>query len=160
MVNNNFLSTKTVTANGDIQWVLPNGDLHREDGPAKIGVNGTEEWWVNGKKHREGGPATITTNGDQYWYLNGKRHRLDGPAFVFDNIKHWYVNDKLHRDNGPSVIHSDSSKTWLQNGKLHRISVDGTKEWWINGEQYYKNKPIKSTVDKFVQTVVKYGIKR
>jgi len=37
------------------------------------------------------------------------------------------------------VINSNGSKVWRLNGKLHREDgpayewVDGTKEWWING---------------------------
>jgi hypothetical protein len=45
--------------------------LHREDGPAYEGYNGTKEWWLNGKLHREDGPAVEWSNGSKYWYLNG-----------------------------------------------------------------------------------------
>jgi hypothetical protein len=45
--------------------------LHREDGPAYEGCNGTKVWWLNGKLHREDGPAVEWSSGSKYWYLNG-----------------------------------------------------------------------------------------
>jgi len=64
-------SKKRIDKNGNIIWELPNGDLHREDGPAVVSVYGDYKGW----------------------YLNGKRHREDGPAVTFgDYINHWYIN--------------------------------------------------------------------
>jgi hypothetical protein len=48
--------------------------LHREDGPAVIGV-----------LDREDGPAVVggrTTNGQYEWWRSGVRHRDDGPAVI------------------------------------------------------------------------------
>ena len=45
-------------------------EIHREDGPAVIGKDGTKEWLINGKLHREDGPATIWSNGRKEWWLN------------------------------------------------------------------------------------------
>jgi hypothetical protein len=47
--------------------------LHREDGPAFEGSDGTKSWYLNGKRHREDGPAIEWADGDKYWYLNGVR---------------------------------------------------------------------------------------
>jgi hypothetical protein len=48
--------------------------LHREDGPAVEGFNGSKAWYLNGKLHREDGPAVEWTNGDKSWYLNGVKY--------------------------------------------------------------------------------------
>jgi len=47
--------------------------LHREDGPAFEGMDGSKEWRINGKLHREDGPATEWSYGDKSWALNGER---------------------------------------------------------------------------------------
>ncbi len=46
--------------------------LHREDGPAAVYANGTQEWWANGRLHRLDGPAVIYTNGTHEWWINGE----------------------------------------------------------------------------------------
>jgi hypothetical protein len=61
-------------------WRNESGELHREDGPAIEGANGTKKWYLNGKLHRVDGPAIEWEDGDKEWWLNGKRHRVDGPA--------------------------------------------------------------------------------
>jgi hypothetical protein len=39
-------------------WELPNGNYHREDGPAVENASGDKYWKLpNGKYHREDGPA-------------------------------------------------------------------------------------------------------
>jgi hypothetical protein len=69
--------------------------LHREDGPAIEGSNGSKEWRINGKTHREDGPAIEWWDGKKTWYLNGNRHREDGPAVEYSNgSKSWYLNDE------------------------------------------------------------------
>jgi hypothetical protein len=47
--------------------------LHREDGPAFEGMDGSKEWRINGKLHREDGPAIEWGGGDKSWWLNGER---------------------------------------------------------------------------------------
>lgn len=39
----------TVDSLGNRMWRL-DGRLHRTDGPAWEGINGTREWWVNGEE--------------------------------------------------------------------------------------------------------------
>ena len=70
-----------------------NGELHREDGPAKEYTNGDKFWYLNDKLHREGGPAIEYYNGEKHWYLNGKRHRKNGPAVEYRNGKKEYWID-------------------------------------------------------------------
>ena len=67
-------STMTVDAEGNKVWSLPNGKLHREDGPAVELANGDKVWWVNGKRHREDGPAIEYADGTKSWNVNGKRY--------------------------------------------------------------------------------------
>jgi len=43
---------------------------HREDGPAYIGADGTQRWYLYGNRHRTDGPAVIRANGHLAWYLN------------------------------------------------------------------------------------------
>lgn len=51
--------------------------LHRadesghQDGPAWIGVKGTQRWYINGLCHRLDGPAVIWKDGTQLWFLDG-----------------------------------------------------------------------------------------
>jgi len=112
------LTTIVKDAYGIHEWLI-NGNLHREDGPARIWHNGTQEWRINGKLHREDGPAVIYANGGQYWYKNGKWHRDDGPAVIgADGTQQWYKNGNLHREDGPAYI-------W----------ADGSQEWWINDKK-------------------------
>lgn len=71
-----------------------NGNPHRLDGPAFIGEDGTEAWFVNGLRHRLDGPARKSPNGKQEWWVNGKLHRLDGPAGIWlDGSEEWWVNN-------------------------------------------------------------------
>lgn len=70
------------TAHEAIEWRTPNGDLHREYGPAVIWPNGEKEWWRDGMLHRDDGPAVEMTGGESGWYKLGKIHREDGPATI------------------------------------------------------------------------------
>ena len=69
-----------IDKNGDKYWKLPNGDYHRENGPAIERINGSKFWFYNGKCHRENKPAIEHDDGSKEWFLNGKRHREDGPS--------------------------------------------------------------------------------
>ena len=74
---------------------LPWNELHREDGPAFEGADGTKSWWLNGKRHRTDGPAFEWANGSKLWFLNGLRHRVDGPAIErADGIKDYWLYGK------------------------------------------------------------------
>jgi hypothetical protein len=52
--------------------------FHREDGPAVIREDGTEQWWLYGEKHRIGGPAVISLTGYQEYWVFGKLQRKSG----------------------------------------------------------------------------------
>ncbi len=64
--------TVKVHENGDKFWYL-NGQLHREDGPAREYADGSKSWWLNDQRHRVDGPACEWSDGHKSWYLNGKR---------------------------------------------------------------------------------------
>ena len=69
--------------------------LHRLDGPAVEGKNGTKEWYKDGELHRLDGPAIEHSNGDKEWYKDGKLHRLDGPAIIrVDGTEIWSIDDE------------------------------------------------------------------
>jgi hypothetical protein len=128
-----------------IAWRDDHGKYHREDGPARIDLNGTQYWYWHGWLHREDGPAEIELNGTQKWYRNGKQHRDDGPAEIEpDGTQRWYQNDKRHRDDGPAAIGPDGTQAWYQNDECHRedgpalIRADGTQYWYWHGKQVPK----------------------
>ncbi|MDE1833810.1 MAG: hypothetical protein KGH64_00570 [Candidatus Micrarchaeota archaeon] len=107
-----------VLPNGDKEWRLPNGQLHRTDGPALEYADGDKFWYLNGQRHRTDGPAVEYANGGKYWYLNDRLHRTDGPAIECANgTKFWYLNDQRHRTDGPAVEYADGGKAWYLNGQ-------------------------------------------
>jgi hypothetical protein len=67
----------TITASGDQKWCLPNGKLHREDGPAYISNAGSKWWYFNGELHREDGPAVEYLNGYKSWWIHDKLIHVD-----------------------------------------------------------------------------------
>jgi hypothetical protein len=87
----------SVLSDGTKQWRL-NGELHRVDGPAVIGL-GEVRWMQHGKFHREGGPAVKWEDGSEFWYLHGKMHRLDGPALKMNDVEdEWWIDDRRYND--------------------------------------------------------------
>ena len=46
-------SKPTIDERGIITWRLPNGNFHREDGPAIEHNSGYKGWWINGKMYSE-----------------------------------------------------------------------------------------------------------
>jgi len=59
---------------GNRFWIL-DGKLHREDGPAYEGYNGSKAWRINDKLHRDNGAAIEWSDGTKSWYLDGKEYR-------------------------------------------------------------------------------------
>lgn len=162
--NGNQKLSRHVDEDGTVRWRLPNGQLHRIDGPAVELADGSKMWYQNGKLHRDDGPAVEGKenkrwyqdgflhrddgpaiewpSGTKTWYRNGLRHRTDGPADEWaDGTKYWLQNGSLHRLDGPAAEYPDGTKYWYQNGKKHRLDgpaaeyADGTKEYWIRGKQ-------------------------
>ncbi len=89
----------TIAVNSDLALWLLNGNYHREDGPAVIWANGTQEWHLNGKRHREDCPAYIGADGTQEWWLNGQLHREDGPAYIgATGTQSWRLNGDVYTE--------------------------------------------------------------
>jgi hypothetical protein len=83
----------TVKVTADKTEWYQDDQLHRLDGPAVEGANGTKHWYQNGQFHRLDGPAVEWADGTTFWYQNDQLHRLDGPAVEQANgHKHWYIN--------------------------------------------------------------------
>jgi hypothetical protein len=68
------MSNSIVTKYENQYWYNEEDQLHREDGPAFIHIDGLQSFWFNGKLHRTDGPAAIDINGYQEWYINDKRY--------------------------------------------------------------------------------------
>jgi hypothetical protein len=136
-----------VLDDGIHEWRNKVSQRHRDDGPAIVKPDGTQEWYIKGLRHRLNNPAVIYPDGHEEWWVNGKRHRLDGPAVTYPNgTKAWWQNGLRHRDNGPAIESSlgywaEGSKQWYQNGLKHRLDgpavvvTDGRIEWWQLGEK-------------------------
>jgi len=45
-------SKLTIDERGNKNWRLPNGNFHKEDGPAVEYSNGDKSWYINGMRHR------------------------------------------------------------------------------------------------------------
>jgi hypothetical protein len=73
-----------ISENGNTFWML-HGNLHREDGPARVWPTGCKEWWQDNKRHRTDGPAIEYADGDKSWYLHGE-------LLFFDE---WLQNNEL-----------------------------------------------------------------
>ena len=67
--------------------------LHCDEGPAIVRVDGTLAWWQNGLLHRKDGPAIEYANGGKEWWHQGFRHRNCGPAVIrSDGSNEWWLN--------------------------------------------------------------------
>jgi len=104
-------------------------DHHRVDGPAFIGVNGHQEWWVKGRRHCLSGPAVIFADGTEEWYVDGLAHRVDGAAYMgADGNRVWYVNGIIHRIDGPAIVYLSNEYEWYINGELVSTEVEAWME--------------------------------
>ena len=50
------------------------GQLHRDEGPAVVRVDGTSLWYQSGVLHRTNGPATVRATGYSEWWIKGIPH--------------------------------------------------------------------------------------
>lgn len=72
-----------INVDGYKEWLLPNGELHREDGPAIEYSDGDKYWYINGKLHREDGPAIEYSDKNKIWYYHGQQiHCKDNEEFL------------------------------------------------------------------------------
>lgn len=68
---NKLLSKPVIDYKGNKTWYNEDGQLHRLNGPAYEGANGSKEWYQNGLAHRLDGPSIELVNGDKYWHIEG-----------------------------------------------------------------------------------------
>jgi hypothetical protein len=63
------MKPRYIEENDTKRWILPNGVLHREDGPG-YETSDYKAFYINGKWHRENGPAIEYYNGGKEWWIN------------------------------------------------------------------------------------------
>lgn len=62
-------------------WIITYGDMRH---------------YVDGNIHNDNGPAIIWVDGSKFWCKNDKLHRQDGPAIEYANgPKEWWYDNKL-----------------------------------------------------------------
>ena len=102
-----------------IRYTDGGGRLHRDDGPAQVKSDGTQEWYQHGKRHRDDGPAIIRMDGTQEWYRYGELHREDGPARIYpDGTQEWHWHGWAHREDGPAVIGPGGPQWWWHGRRI------------------------------------------
>jgi len=67
------MTNPIIDESGNQMWFNSAGEIHREDGPALMGIDGGKAWCINGDLHREDGPAQEFANGEKHWWINGKK---------------------------------------------------------------------------------------
>ncbi len=98
---------------------------YKENGPARILADGTEEYYTNGKKGRADDYAVISPEGYKEWWNNGRHGRLNKPATVFpDGGVEYIYNGRYHRTDGPAIIYGDGRKLYYYEGKQINASTD------------------------------------
>jgi hypothetical protein len=101
------MSNPEIDSKGNKRWFKDGTrTLHRLEGPAIEGVEGSKEWRVNGKLHRLDGPAYDGYNGTREFWVDGKLHRLDGPAIDWLDLgKQWWVDDEqVSEEDYPAAV--------------------------------------------------------
>lgn len=133
-------------AAGNLRYTL-DGDLHREDGPAFILIDGTEEWFLEGVRHREDdGPAITTSTGRREFYKYGLLHRdTDEPSVIHpDGTLEYWIRGERHRDGDqPAVCRPDGQTEYWCVGERHRdpangpalIRADGSEMYFVHGRE-------------------------
>jgi len=110
--------------NGAIEWTLPSGVLHNENGPAIEQGDGSKYWYIDGDRHRDGNlPAIEMANGDKEWWVEGKRHRDGGlPAVEKANgDREYWFNGKRHNEDGPAIVSGKNSSFWINGKRIETI---------------------------------------
>lgn len=134
------------------QYILLNGNLHREDGPAynlwyENGSLELEQYFLKGGKHRENGPAMTR------WYENG--------SLCFQE---YMINGKGHRDSGPSFecYYENGQKeeeVYMINGKYHRTDGPAHTQWESDGKKtefyFFNDEAIECSSDEEFKKIVK-----
>lgn len=106
------------------RFYIRNKELYREDGPAVVLGDGTQEWYERpGLLHRDDDlPAVETSDGTLEWRQDGMLHRESGPALIEDGRTAYFEHGQYHRLDGPAVVHGSGRKEYWVDGS--RIAVD------------------------------------
>lgn len=129
------------------EWRLPNGDLHREFGPAIETEDGREHWFLYGKDHREDGPSYSNPNSEEFFYdFHGQQ--IKDPSHLkecvqirdkalFGNDTSFTIYDErghrvslnfkgeIHNEEGPAVIHREGSEEYY----LNDVEYENQEDW-------------------------------
>ncbi len=79
--------TLTILPDGTQLWFDRIGELHRDDGPAAVYPDGSQEWHQHNKLHRLDGPAVIHPDGAEWWWLRGHN--------ITDKVEAWIGEEGL-----------------------------------------------------------------
>lgn len=101
------------------EWRLPNGDLHREDGPALEWNDGTKVWFQNNVMHRNDGPAYEGCDGALQWFVHG----TEVTAAEFRDWRAQFLEEQKQRweDRQREILENAADATILQ--KALRITA-------------------------------------
>lgn len=119
---------------GVVEYRAPSGELHREDGPARIWESGEKEYFLFGKSYSEAlyvrELRVLGIPDDQIEFLGKNAVLQPYKKFVSNmeddhGVRKWKLpNGRLHRLDGPAVIHPADIR--------HQYS----DEYWIDGEEF------------------------
>lgn len=76
----------------------------------------TYKYYRNGKLHRDDGPAVIKPDGTQEWYKEGKLYRKDRPFIYTYSVANWHKEGIISKNKKPTNLSKDTNE--LKSGIL------------------------------------------
>lgn len=170
-------TTLRMTSVGTTFWFQNHKNrYHREDGPAAYDGDALL-WMINGKLHRTDGPAVLGYDGTHEFYINGRKMKYE------EYIKHFDIKESLNESvvfharkispieqqlsdiqeplPGGGMLYSDSRLVNIytdKNGYLHRDHDLPAYEHKVNGKQiWYKHGVVHREGGKPAEVVRKNG---
>jgi hypothetical protein len=70
-MNKETLTVET-DEDGTTTYRNADGDFHNSHGPAVVGADGYEAYYINGKRHNPDGPAIVWPSGYKNYFINGE----------------------------------------------------------------------------------------
>lgn len=128
-------SLMSVDAEGTERWTLPNGDLHRKDGPAVMWKNGKQEWWYQGKRHRTGAPAVVEPDGGAEWWEFGQK-LLSASSFLVNVLADALTKNEEQERVKMAEIDAEKSREALQQAAWEKKStLEALRDRELEGEE-------------------------